>query len=91
MSDPRVDREFRNSVRTARQSAGVTRTENDSLGAKEIPACASQDRGISVGVSDCTQNTSASVEPTSDGAPSTRCIGLSVCLRAVPERIGRFA
>ena len=38
MSDVRVDREFRNSVRTARLSPGSTRTERDSLGTKEIPA-----------------------------------------------------
>ena len=38
MSDPRGDREFRNSVRTAPRPAGTTRTEHDSLGAREIPA-----------------------------------------------------
>lgn len=38
MSDPRVDLEFRNSVRTAPRSVGASRIENDGLGAKEIPA-----------------------------------------------------
>ena len=40
MSDPRADRAFQRRIRTPAPDGGVTRTETDSLGSKEIPAAA---------------------------------------------------